>query len=133
MRNKNNNDVLRIFDHFQKTIVQKPSHKQMFTEVRMMKFKVRPMHGDVLSFDLHDEKLIELLWSLGKLDELYQKEYKKLSEKEKNVFYKIFDSMYQKFQTELSKLNLRSDKITNISPTAEIEIYRERQAKKRLN
>lgn len=132
MKNRNEIDVLKIFDNFQKEIQKKPSHKQMMEEVRMMKFRVRPMQGDILLFNLQDERLIEVLWSLGKLDELFQNKFQKLSSKDKSVFFRIFDSMYQNFQSELGKINLRKDKPSNISPTVEIEIFKE-QEKKKLN
>jgi len=127
---KNKIDVIRIFDLFQKSIQRKPSYKEMIEEVRMMKFKVRPMQGDVLLFNLRDERLIEVLWNLGKLDELFQNKYKKLSSQDKGVFFRIFDGMYQRLQTELSQINLRRDKPSNISPTVEMEIFKEQKQKK---
>lgn len=130
MKIRNETDVLKIFDNFQKTIQKKPSHKHMMDEVRMMKFKVRPMQGDILLFNLQDKRLIEMLWSLGKLDELFQNKYQKLSSKDKGVFFRIFDSMYQNLQSELGKINLRRDKASNISPTVEIEIFKEQKQKK---
>lgn len=130
MKIRNETDVLQIFDTFQKTIQNKPSHKQMMNEVRMMKFKVRPMQGDILLFNLQDERLIELLWSLGKLDELFHDKYQKLSSKDRGVFFRIFDSMYQKLQSDLGRINLRRDKASNISPTVEIEIFKEKKQKK---
>ena len=130
MRIKNEIDVLKIFNSFQKTIQKKPTHKLMMDEVLMMKFKVRPMQGDILLFNLQDERLIEALWSLGKLDELFQNKYQKLSSKDKGVFFRIFDSMYQRLQSELGKINLRRDKTSSISPTVEIEIFKEQKQKK---
>lgn len=130
MKNPNETDVLKIFDTFQKSIKNKPSYSQMVEEVQMMKFKVRPMQGDVLLFNLKDEQLIEALWSLGKLDELFQSKYEKLSLKDKGVFFRIFDSMYQKFQTELSRINLRRDRTANVSPVVEMEIFKEQKQKK---
>jgi NCAIR mutase (PurE)-related protein len=130
MKNTNGTDVLKIFDAFQKSIQKKPTYEQMVEEVRMMKFKVRPMQGDILLFNLKDEGLIEILWNLGKLDELFQNKYAQLSKKDKGVFFRIFDSMYQRYQTELSKINLRKDKTANVSPTVEMEIFKEQRQKK---
>lgn len=132
MKHKSETDVLKLFDTFQKSLQQKPSYKQMMDEVRMMKFKVRPMQGDVLLFNMLDERFIEALWNLGKLDELFQNQYQKLSQKNKQLFFRIFDSMYEKLQSELNKINLRRVKTSNISPVLEIEIFKER-AKKKLN
>ncbi len=132
MKDKNEIDVLKIFDNFHRTLQKKPSQKQMMDEVRMMKFKVRPMQGDALLFNMFDERLIEVLWNLGKLDELFHSQYQKLSQKNKQLFFRIFDSMYEKLQSELNRINLRRDKASNISPVVEIEIFKER-AKKKLN
>lgn len=133
MRNKKHNDVIKIFDDFQKTMLRKPSYKVMFDEIRMMQFKIKPMQGDILLFNLQDRRLVELLWSLGKLDELFQHEYKRLSGKNKGIFFRIFDSMHQKFQIELNQLNLRKEQVTKSSPTVEMEIYKEQQARKKFN
>lgn len=130
MKIRNETDVIKIFDNFQKSIKKKPSHKLMMDEVRMMKFKVRPMQGDILSFNLQDKRFIEALWSLGKLDELFQNKYQKLSSKDKGVFFRIFDSMYQRLQLELGKINLRRDRTSSIFPTVEIEIFKEQKQKK---
>lgn len=130
MKTRNETDVLQIFDIFQKSIQKKPPHKLMMDEVRMMKFKVRPMQGDILLFNLQDGRLIEILWSLGKLDDLFHNKYQKLSQKDKGVFFRIFDSMYQKLQLELGRINLRRDKVSSVSPTVEIEIFKEQKQKK---
>ncbi len=130
MKTKSEIDILKLFNTFQKSLQQKPSYKQMMDEVRMMKFKIRPMQGDVLSFDLQDAGLIEVLWSLGKLDELFQDKYQKLSQKDKGVFFRIFDSMYQRLQSELGKINLRKDRTSNLSPMIEMEIFKEQKQKK---
>lgn len=130
MKIRNKTDVLQIFDHFHKEIQKKPSHKRMMEEVRMMKFKVRPMQGDILLFNLQDKRLIEVLWSLGKLDELFQNKYQKLSTKERDVFFRIFDSMYQGLQSELGRINLRKDRAANMSPTVEMEIFKEQKQRK---
>lgn len=129
MKIKNGNDVLKIFDNFQKSVLHKPPYQKMVEEVRMMKFKVRPMQGNVLEFDLKDERLIQVLWSLGKLDELFQNEYPKLSQKEKDVFFRIFDSMYQELQSELGKINLRKEETQDVSPAVEIEIFKDKKQK----
>jgi len=98
MKDKNMNkkitkDVISLFGEIQKIISGKPSINQMFEEVQMMKFKIKPIKGDLMSFDLKNENFIESLWSLGKLDEFFFKEVPNLNKKEKEVFMKIFDSL----------------------------------------
>ena len=90
----------------------------------MMDFKIHPVSGDISQIGLNNKKLLETVWSLGKLDELFQKEYSHLSAKDKNVFVRIFDGLYRQFQTELS---------VNSTPVLEMEIFREKLSLKRVN
>ena len=124
MRKKQNRDVLAIINDFQKIIDKKPSMPQMLEEVQMMDFKIHPVSGDIFQIGLNNKKLVETVWSLGKLDELFQKEYSHLSAKDKNVFVRIFDGLYQRFQTELS---------ANSAPVLEMEIFREKLSLKKVN
>ena len=130
---KKNNDVIEIFTNFQKQLNHKPSMTQMYDEIRMMKFKIRPMQGDILNVNLQNPDFIETLWSLGKLDEIFQKEYRHLSTKNKQVFFRIFDNIYQKLQSGLNKIRLRPEKISNLSSVLEMEIFKENQGKKKPN
>ncbi len=133
MKKKEPKDVLEIVSRFQKTLMNKPTQAQMLDEIRMMKFKVRPTQGDIAIIDLHDSRFIETIWSLGKIDELFQKEYQKLPAKKKGIFFNIFDNLYQKFQSDLNGLSLRREKGTKTNPPFEIEIFRERPIGKKLN
>jgi hypothetical protein len=134
MRKKINKDVLSLFGNIQKIISAKPTINQMFEEVQMMKFKIRPIKGDLMSFNLKNEQFIESLWSLGKLDEFFHKEFPVLSKKEKEVFIKIFDSIYFKYQQQLNQANLQQKKIS-LTKTGllELEIYKEGKLKKKVN
>ena len=139
MKDKNMNkkitkDVISLFGEIQKIISGKPSINQMFEEVQMMKFKIKPIKGDLMSFDLKNENFIESLWSLGKLDEFFFKEVPNLNKKEKEVFMRIFDSLYFKYQQQLNQTNLQQKKV-NLTKTGllELEIYKERKMKKKVN
>ena len=96
-----------------------------------MKFKVRPLRGDVLSVDLKNDQFISTLWSLGKLDEFYQQKINSLNYKDKEIFNKIFEEVYYRFQTDLNNINIkRSYKTINPRTRLEVEIFRERKLKK---
>lgn len=133
MKKKEQKDVMEIVSHFQKTLMNKPSVEQMLEEIRMMKFKVKPTHGDFSIVDLNDSHFIETIWSLGKLDELFQKEYQKLSNKKKGIFFNIFDNLYQKFQSDLNNLNLKKEKIQKPTSSFEMEIFKEKLVDKKIN
>lgn len=134
MNKKINKDIISLFGEIQKIISGKPSINQMFEEVQMMKFKIKPIQGDLMSFNLKNEQFIESLWSLGKLDEFFHKEFPVLSKKDKEIFTKIFDSLYFKYQQQLNQTNLQQKKV-NLTKTGllELEIYKERKMKKKVN
>ena len=127
-------DILSLFGNIQKIISSKPNTNQMFEEVQMMKFKIKPIQGDVSAFNLKNERFIESLWSLGKLDEFFHKEFPQLSKKEQEVFLRFFDNLYFKYQQQLNHINLQPARMT-LTKTGllELEIYKERKLKKKVN
>lgn len=134
MRKKSDSDVLYLLRNFQRDILEKkPAAEKMYEEVRMMHFKIRPIQGDISLLNLNDNQLIEILWSLGKLDEFFQKEIKKLAPKQKEFFFRYFNNLQQKFQDRLNKLNLKQERIIERSAIFELEIFRERLLKKKIN
>jgi len=131
---KTNKDIISLFGNIQKVISTKPDINQMFDELQMMKFKIRPIQGELMSFDLKNKQFIESLWSLGKLDEFFYREISSLSKKEKELFIKLFDSLYFKYQQQLNQSNLQKKKITlNRTGLLELEIYKERKLKQKVN
>ncbi len=134
MRKKTSTDILSLISNIQKIISTKPNTNQMFDEVRMMKFKIKPIHGDVSAFNLKNEKFIESLWSLGKLDEFFHKEFPQLSKKEQEVFLRFFDNLYFKYQQQLNQINLQPARVT-LTKTGllELEIFKEGKLRKKIN
>jgi hypothetical protein len=131
---KTNKDIISLFENIQKIISIKPDINQMFNELQMMKFKIRPIQGELMSFDLKNKQFIESLWSLGKLDEFFYREISSLSKKEKELFIKLFDSLYFKYQQQLNQSNLQKKNITlNRTGLLELEIYKERKLKQKVN
>ncbi|MBI2641724.1 hypothetical protein HYW87_03980 [Candidatus Roizmanbacteria bacterium] len=133
MKRKNDKDVLKIFGDFEKILHNKPSIEKMYEDVRMMKFKIRPVSGDISLLNMGNTRFIETLWSLGKLDEIFQKEFKKLQPEQQEVFYRLFDDMYQKFQHQLNTINLKPDNPVERAQIFEVEIYKEASLKKKHN
>ena len=134
MRKKINKDILSLINNIQKIISTKPNTNQMFEEVQMMKFKIKPIQGDVSAFNLKNERFIESLWRLGKLDEFFHKEFPQLSKKEQEVFLRFFNNLYFKYQQQLNQINLQPARMT-LTKTGllELEIYKERKLKKKVN
>ena len=126
MRKKYTKDISKLINSFQSLVKNKPTPSQMSTELRMMKFKVKPIQGDFSAVDLKDDKFISALWSLGKLDEFFQKEYHKLSAKDRQIFMKIFDDLYHQYQQELNHVNIYKGKLAASNKRIlEMEIFRE--------
>lgn len=129
MKNKTDHDVVQMIHDFQKNVLdQQPSYEEMASEVRMMRFRVRPVEGDILKLNFENTDFVGILWSLGKLDEFFQYVVPSLSQKEKEVFYQLFDRLYQNYQNQLSHINLRSPSTDEerASHRYELEIFREK-------
>lgn len=130
MKKKVKGDVLEIISNFQKSLVNQPSTEKMYQEIKMMKFKVRPIQGNLAEVNLNNIEFVKTLWSLGKLDEFFHKEFYRLSAKKKDLFLKIFDDIYSKYQQDLNKINLQWVKGTHEKHTLEVEIYKDIKVKK---
>ncbi|PJC32188.1 hypothetical protein CO049_03405 [Candidatus Roizmanbacteria bacterium CG_4_9_14_0_2_um_filter_36_12] len=130
MRSKPAKDVLEMINSFQKSLNKKPSTEKMHEEIKMMKFKVRPIQGDLSEVNLNNEKFVETLWSLGKLEEFFQKEFYRLSSKNKDLFMRIFNDIYEKYYQDLNKINLQWEKTPRQQRFLEVEIFKEIRNKK---
>ncbi len=130
MTKKNSNDIIDLVTHFQRRVLEnKPPVSLMFEEIRMMSFKIRPLNGDISLLDLKNKEFIEILWSLGKLDEFFQKQYKSITSKNKNLFLRLFDEIHDRYQEKLNTLNLKPEQFADTSSAFEMEIFKERTLK----
>ncbi|MFZ6035359.1 MAG: hypothetical protein ACOYUB_04430 [Patescibacteria group bacterium] len=130
MRKKTTKDISTLVQTFQMFIKNKPKAERMVSEIRMMKFKIRPIQGDMTAVNLKNERFIETLWSLGKLDEFFQSEYPKLSPKNREVFVKIFDDLYHQYQQQLNKINIYKRQANDKNKVLELEIFKDIKNKK---
>ena len=122
-------NMSELVGSFQMLVKNNPPINQMYEEIRMMKFRIRPLQGNVLSVNLNNEKFIEVLWSMGKLDEFYQSEFSSLTPKNKQLFIKIFEDLHIQFQEELNRVNLLKGRYSKKPQTLEMEIYKEKNKK----
>ena len=122
-------NMSQLVGSFQSLVKNKPPINQMYEEIRMMKFRIRPLQGNVLSVNLNNEKFIEVLWSMGKLDEFYQNEFSSLTPKNKQLFIKVFEDLHIQFQEELNRVNLLKGRYSKKPQTLEMEIYKEKNKK----
>jgi len=126
--------VLHVLAEFQKNILEKkPSHDKMYDEVQMMHFKIRPLQGDVSLLNLSDINLIEALWNLGKLDEFFQNQKDRLTQKQKKIFFQFLENLYEQFQDKLSNVRLKPIEEIQVNSSVEMEIFKEETHKQKLN
>ena len=125
--------LVQLINTFHDILKKKPSVKKMYEDIRLMKFKIRPLQGDISRINFQNEMLIEMLWSLGKLDEVFQKEYELLSVGSRDTFYKLFDNLYKEYQSKLNNIHIRQDRPAENSNTLEMEIFKELPPEKKLN
>src|SRR3990172_8741130 len=125
MGKKNSRDVLEIFSDLKKILGAKPPIEKMYEEIRMMRFKIKPISGDISLLQLKNRGLIETLWGLGKLDEVFQTEYEKLATDQKEVFFRLFDNLYQQLQNQLNKINVHPEVRSNLPQILEMEIFKD--------
>ncbi len=129
-------DMLRLFKNFKKDVLDnKPAHEQMINEVRMMKFKVKPIQGDVSKLNFSNQTFVETIWQLGKMDDFIEKHISKIDKQQEHAFYHYFEGMYQQLQEKLSNLHFGTG-IVDINAKrnlVEMEIYKEGKRGKPLN
>lgn len=121
-------DVFNLITRLQKILSRKPSQDQMLKEVQMMKFKIRPVLGDVSLLNFKNLQLIETLWGLGKLDDFFHKESKRVAGSDQKTFFQIMSQIRGKLETQLSRISFK--KPIEIPQTIEMEIFKERSSKK---
>lgn len=134
MTKKTTDKIFDLFQTFQKSLDNQPPVAAMREEISMMNFKIKPVQGDISFLDFNNQQLIEVLWKLGKLDDFFQKEFKKLAVDQQTVFLNFFQNLHGDLQKKLNQLNLKSNKNTMSSiPFLEMEIIKERQETKKTN
>mgnify|MGYP001613002858 FL=1 len=131
---KKKTDLLEEIVNFQSELLKnKPTDQIMFEQVRMMRYKIRPLQGDISILDLKNKKFIEILWNLGKLDEFFNKRKNFLNNRQREIFYSFFEGIYAKLQHQLNHLDLKFDQNDDSSSIIEMEIVREISRKRKLN
>lgn len=137
VKKKGKFEIAQLLTEFQQTILNnRPSFTQMFEEVRMMHFKVRPLNGDISQLQTLDSRLIEALWNIGKFDEFFKIQRVKLTKSEQDMFIRYFETLYTRLQKELggpSKEGMNFSDESDSSSVIEMEIYREGIRKKQVN
>lgn len=130
MRAKKSKNIIDELLDFQKNLEKKPSYQEMFSQIKMMNFRFKPIQGSLTKINFLDKKFIEILWSLGKLDEFFSKKINQIkSEKEKEKFFNFFSQIYNKYQEKLNNIRPEIIEKTKELSILEVEIFKNKKIK----
>lgn len=133
-KNSKRIDIANLLSQYQTAVItNKPTIAIMLDEIRMMNFKIRPVSGDVSLISTMGSKLIEMVWNLGKLDQLYREQRRYLRNKDRELFHKFFESMHDKFQKELGLVQLHVPEQLDSPHELEMEVFRDLPRRKKSN
>ena len=133
MTSKNRIDLVDSLKNMQRILDNRPQYKEMLAEVQMMRFKIKPIFGNITEINLQDLHLIETLWSLGKLEEFFNRDYDRIPVKQRGSFLRIFDAIKGRLQEKLNKIDIRQNNPQSTSPLVEMEIVKENPLKRQIN
>jgi len=123
-------DMVKLFKSFKNAVLDKqPTYEQMIQDVRMMKFKVRPVSGDFSFLNFKNHHFVETLWKLGKMDDFIEKNVMKIDKKQERAFFNYFDGLYRHLQDSLNTIHLSElspDRSRTKRNVVEMEIFKER-------
>ncbi len=131
MGRKKTQDIIEELIQFQKSLEKKLSFEEMFTQIKMMRFRLKPIQGSLINFDFQNKKFVETLWSLGKLDEFFMKKINDLkNDEEKERFFEFFSQIFNDYQEKLNKIPVSKIKknFDNVN-ILEVEIYKSENKK----
>jgi len=110
----------------------RPSREKMIEEIKMMKFKIRSLAGDIFDLTKEETGFLESLWKIGKIDRIINEGLSKLSESEKETFFQYLGNFHHRIEKKLSSAikKLSPEEIENIK-VVELEVFRERKARRK--
>lgn len=116
-------NIFNLVSQLKAILDNKPTQDQMLKEVEMMRFKIRPLVGDISILNFKNSQLVETLWGLGKLDEFFQIHFKNISASDKETFFQMVGQLRGRLESQLGKINFRRP--VNASQMIEMEIFKE--------
>jgi len=116
-------NIFSLVSQLKAMLDNKPAHDQMLKEVEMMRFKIRPVVGDISILNFKNNQLVETLWGLGKLDEFFQNHFKEISKSDKETFFQMVGQLRGRLENQLNKINFRRP--ADAPQMIEMEIFKE--------
>lgn len=128
-QNQESKETLESLTQDLKKIIEaKPERPQIVKEIGAMKLRVKSVLGEIDFNDLNNDKLLETLWRLGKLDEFFNTRVKKADPKDQLILMNLGFQIKKKLENELSQLEIKSRSI--FPRLIEMEVFREIPKKK---
>lgn len=134
-RNLNDN-IFSSLKEFEQSIKKKPPIEVMIKEIAMMGVKIKTVIGDFSSVNFSNKKMIEVLWSLGKFDDFFQKKIKNLNKNEQEILLRYFDHLKEKLVFSIpphQTLKFEQPVKNSLTNIFEIEILRPSTEAKKIN
>lgn len=110
----------------------RPSKEEMLEDIKMMKFKIRPVTGDIFALKDKDIGFLQSLWKLARIEELVAGQVERLSGGEKEIFFSYLEDLQFKTEEKIAlairRLPVKEKKNIKV---LELEVFRERTRGKR--
>lgn len=110
----------------------RPSKREMLEDIKMMKFKIRPVTGDIFTLKDKDIGFLQSLWKLARIEELVGGQVERLSGGEKEIFFSYLEDLQLKTEEKIAlairRLPVKEKKNIKV---LELEVFRERTRGKR--
>lgn len=103
------------------------SRSQMFRDIKRMGFKIKPVSGDITTFEKIQFYFLKPLWKMGMVDEIVQKYLYELEDEEREILFDFLREFEHKTQADFNQDLLkkkRLDKTTKFP--LKLEIFRDR-------
>ncbi len=131
---KKSTDIFELVAQFQNDMMaEKRSIEEMYRDVLMMHYKIRPIYGDITMLNMRNTDLIEILWRLGKLDEFYRNKSVHILPKDRKVFSQLIMTIHEDLQMQLRTLHFKYGNTVKAPTSIEMEIFKDRRKSKVVN
>lgn len=135
--NKKRETFFKLLLDLKNILNKKPNLEKMKEEVRLMGFHIRPLDGnpDIIN-KVKNDKFIEVLWTLGKIDILMEKNFHQLTMEQKKLILQSIEKIKNEIDLTLpveESPSFKKQDDENTSPYLMLEIFRKGHLKKNIN
>ena len=109
-----------------------PSRKRMIQDVQMMHYKIRPVLGDITSIKKVGAEFLEVLWKIGKIDEVIRLHIDSIPEDEQDMLLDYFATREEDMRITMRNTVTLQDAPENDS-VLKLEIFKEHGLMPHLN